>query len=187
MEDNAKKELLAIARKSVENSVNKQPAGEFCPGSPGLQEKLGVFVTLKNSGRLRGCLGHFTSDIPLYKLVAKTAASSATEDYRFRSDPITPSEIKDLDIEISVLSSLNKIENPLDIELGVHGIYIKKGNYTGCFLPQVAVETGWNKKEFLSQCCREKAGLPSNAWKEKDVDVFVFTANIFNEKDMHIF
>ncbi|MGR3176750.1 MAG: AmmeMemoRadiSam system protein A [Candidatus Anammoxibacter sp.] len=186
MDDNSKKELLGIARKSVENVVNKQPSCEFRTDNPVLQEKLGVFVTLKNSGRLRGCLGHFTSDIPLYKLVAKTAASSATEDPRFSSDPIIHSEIKDLDIEISVLSSLEKMDNPLDIELGVHGIYIKKGSYTGCFLPQVAVETGWSKKEFLSQCCREKAGLPLGAWKEKDVDVFVFTADIFNEKDILI-
>ncbi|MGR3318664.1 MAG: AmmeMemoRadiSam system protein A [Candidatus Anammoxibacter sp.] len=186
MDDNAKKELLGIARKSVETAVNELPACEFHPDSLCLQEKQGVFVTLKNKGMLRGCLGHFISDIPLYKLVAKTAASSATEDPRFRSDPIISSEIIDLDIEISVLSELEKIGNPLDIELGVHGIYIKKGSYTGCFLPQVAIETGWSKKEFLSKCCREKAGLPLEAWKEKDVDVFVFTANIFNEKDMKL-
>ena len=186
MDDNAKKELLGIARKSIEAAVNKNQPCEFHTENSALQEKQGVFVTLKNKGRLRGCLGHFISEIPLYKLVTKTAASSATEDPRFRIDPIVPSEIKDLNIEISVLSSLEKISNPLDIVLGVHGIYIKKGSYTGCFLPQVAIETGWSKKEFLSKCCGEKAGLPKDAWSEKDVDVFVFTADIFNDKDVKL-
>lgn len=186
MNDDSKRELLKIARKSIEKAINKQPAGELSSDNPELQQKQGVFVTLKNKGNLRGCLGHFKTDIPLYKLVAKTAAFSATEDPRFAFDSVSPSEIEDIDIEISVLSPLERLDNPLDIKLGVHGIYIKKESYTGCFLPQVALEAGWTKEEFLSKCCQGKAGLSPDAWKERDVDVFVFTAEIFNEKDLQL-
>ena len=135
-------------------------------------------MTLKNKGKLRGCLGCFKSKVPLYKQVSKTAVSSATEDSRFFLDPIYPSELDDIDIEISILSPMQKLDNPLDLELGIHGIYIKKGSYTGCFLPQVATETGWSKEEFLSKCCQGKAGLASDAWKDEDTEIFVFTAEI---------
>ena len=182
MDDNSKKELLSIARKSIDAVINKKNINITCENHE-LQGKQGVFVTLKNRGKLRGCLGHFTSDMPLHKLVAKIAASSATEDSRFAFDRIVPDEVDDLDIEISVLSPLKKINNPLDIELGVNGIYIKKGFSLGCFLPQVAIETGWSKGEFLSNCCSAKAGLASDAWKDNDVEIFIFTAEIFNEKD----
>ena len=111
------------------------------------------------------------------------AVAAATEDPRFISAPITPEEVKDLNIEISVLSPLEKIENPLDIELGKHGIHIKKGYRSGCFLPQVATETGWSKEEFLSRCASMKAGLPDSAWKEPDTEVYVFTAEIVDEKE----
>ncbi|KAB2835382.1 MAG: AMMECR1 domain-containing protein, partial [Candidatus Brocadia sp.] len=88
----------------------------------------------------------------------------------------------DLEIEISVLSPLIRISNPLDFELGKHGIYIKKGFCTGCFLPQVATETGWSKEEFLSYCCSHKAGLPTNAWRQKDIEIYIFTTEIIEEK-----
>lgn len=174
----AKKELLTIARKSVNAAVNRQPVEEFVSSNPELQVKQGVFVTLKNKGNLRGCLGCFKSSLPLYKQVSKTAISTATEDFRFFGDPIYPSELDNIDIEISILSCMQKLGNPLDLELGIHGIYIKKGSYTGCFLPQVATETGWSKEEFLSKCCQSKAGLASNAWKNENVEVFVFTTEI---------
>lgn len=173
-----KKELLAIARKNVNAAVNRQPVEEFVSSNPELQVKQGVFVTLKNKGKLRGCLGCFKSSLPLYKQVSKTAVSSATEDSRFFDDPVYPSELDNIDIEISILSPMQKLDNPLDLKLGIHGIYIKKGSYTGCFLPQVATETGWSKEEFLSKCCQGKAGLVSDAWKSKDAEVFVFTTEI---------
>jgi AmmeMemoRadiSam system protein A len=109
------------------------------------------------------------------------AVSAATEDPRFQYNRIQPSELDDLDIEISVLSPLQKIDNPLDMELGKHGVYIKKGSTNGCFLPQVATETGWTKEEFLSQCCHTKADLPPDAWKEKDTEVYIFTVEIISE------
>ena len=92
-------------------------------------------------------------------------------------------ELQEIDIEISVLSPLEKTDDPLSLELGKHGIYIKKGFAGGCFLPQVATETGWNKEQFLSQCCGGKAGLPPDAWKQADTEVFLFTAEVFGEKD----
>lgn len=184
MNNDSKKELLNIARRSVEAVIKGEPLGDVYSDNPELQGEQGVFVTLKNSGKLRGCLGQFKSNIPLYEQVSKTAISSATEDSRFAFDPITPSELKDINIEISALSPLKKIENPLDFELGVHGIYITKGWETGCFLPQVAVETGWSKEEFLSYCCQSKAGMSSDAWKDKNVNISIFTAEIFNEDEI---
>ncbi len=184
MNKNSKIELLNIARNVLESTVNNVPVAEVDSDNPEIQGEQGVFVTLKNRGKLRGCLGRFVSDIPLYKLVAIMAKSSATEDSRFALDPIRSEELNDINIEISALSPLSIIENPLDIELGKHGIYIKKGFFTGCFLPQVATETGWSKEEFLSNCCSSKAGMSANAWKDEDTDVFIFTAEIFNEAEM---
>ncbi len=184
MKTESKKELLKIARKSVEAAVNYQPAYISDSANPELKGKQGTFVTLKNKGRLRGCLGNFTSNIPLHEQISNNAASSATQDSRFALDRITPAELDELDIEISVLSPMQRIDNPLDLELGVHGIYIKDGFNAGCFLPQVAVETGWTKEEFLSKCCQSKAGMSPNAWKDKNVEVSVFTAEIFGEKSL---
>ncbi|MDQ1272787.1 MAG: uncharacterized protein QG591_1417 [Planctomycetota bacterium] len=114
-------------------------------------------------------------------MVSELAISSATEDPRFEFNRIKPQELNQLKIEISVLSPLMPIKNPLDFELGKHGIFIKKGFRVGCFLPQVATETGWSKEEFLSYCCSSKAGLPANAWKNKDVEIAIFTTEIIEE------
>ncbi len=182
MDEKDKKELLYIARKSIESAItdtpNEQTQIEIT--SPELKEKSGAFVTLRTHGKLRGCIGRMVSDIPLHKLVSEMAVSAAKEDPRFNQ--IQPSELEGLEIDISVLSLLQKIDDPLDFELGRHVIYIKKGPSNGCFLPQVATETGWTKEEFLSQCCSMKAGLSSDAWKKKNVDVYIFTSEIISEK-----
>jgi len=148
---------------------------------PELQGKQGAFVTLKTDGKLRGCIGRFVSDAPLWQTVRAMAVAAATEDPRFVGMRIRPSELPRLKIEVSVLSPLQRIENPLDIELGKHGIYIRRGMRSGCFLPQVATETGWSKEEFLSHCCAGKAGLHPDAWKDPDTEVLVFTAQIIEE------
>ena len=137
----------------------------------------------RSAWHLRGCLGHFTSAKPLWKLVNETARASATEDPRFWSYPITPDELDRLSIEISVLSPLQRIANPLAIELGVDGIYIRRGAAAGCFLPQVATETGWSKEEFLSHCCSHKAGLSADAWRDPDTEVLTFRAEVFGETE----
>jgi AmmeMemoRadiSam system protein A len=134
---------------------------------------------LKNQGRLRGCIGQFTSESPLIELVVDMAKASATGDPRFLADPITEAELDQLDIEISVLSPLERTNEPLSLRLGNDGVYIKKGSTSGCFLPQVATETGWSKEEFLSHCCAHKAGLSPDAWKDAETEVYLFTADVF--------
>lgn len=179
-----KKVLLYIARKSIESAITGTPNEhtQLEITSPELTEKSGAFVTLRTYGKLRGCIGRMVSDIPLHKLVSEMAVSAAIDDPRFNQ--ILASELEDLEIDISVLSPLQKIDDPLDFELGKHGIYIKKDSSNGCFLPQVATETGWTKEEFLSQCCSLKAGLSPDAWRKKDVEVYIFTSEIISEKNI---
>lgn len=181
MKDPARTRLLEIARASIAAAVRGDPLPRVEEKDHLLTAKHGAFVSLHNGEALRGCLGHFTSNEPLYKLVNELARAAATEDPRFTDHPITLQELPDLRIEISVLSPLQKIKNPLDIELGVHGIYIRRGYASGCFLPQVATETGWTKEQFLGYCCSHKAGLAADAWKDPRTEVLVFTADVFGE------
>ena len=109
------------------------------------------------------------------------AIAAATQDYRF--DAVTLSELKLIDIEISVLSPMQKISDVNTISLGIDGIYIKKGNRSGTFLPQVATETHWNLEEFLGHCARDKAGIGWEGWKDKDAEIYVYQAFVFGEKD----
>jgi AmmeMemoRadiSam system protein A len=182
--EDGKRRLLALARAAVETAVRGEPAPAVKERAPELQGKQGCFVTLKNPRRaqpLRGCLGHFTSDEPLWRLVAGTARSSATGDPRFLGDPVSPAELGEIEIEISVLSPLERTRDPLSLELGTHGIYIKGRHGAGCFLPQVATEHKMSKEEFLSTCCAHKAGLPADAWREEATEVFLFSAEVFGE------
>ncbi len=181
MEEQAKKILLDIARKTIVATITGENKPVFSCDHPDLQGKQGVFVTLKTHDQLRGCMGRFVSDIPLCQMVSEIAFSSANEDPRFEFNRIKPQELNQLKIEISVLSPLVPINNPLEFELGKHGIFIKKDFHVGCFLPQVATETGWSKAEFLSYCCSGKAGLPANAWKDKDIEIHIFTTEIIEE------
>ncbi|MHC4557856.1 MAG: AmmeMemoRadiSam system protein A [Planctomycetota bacterium] len=179
MDDQQKKALLKIARETVEAVIRQESAEKPESDDPELNAPCGCFVTLKNHGRLRGCIGRFISDDPLIDLVAEMATASATGDPRFLSDPIMPGELDQLDIEISVLSPLQRTDDPLSLRLGVDGIYIKRGRTSGCFLPQVATETGWSKEEFLSYCCAHKAGISADAWKDPETEVYLFTAEVF--------
>jgi len=179
MNDQQKQKLLKVARDTVEAVIRGQKIAKPESDDPELNAPCGCFVTLKNRDRLRGCIGQFTSDSPLIELVAEMAKASATGDPRFFSDSITPGELEKLDVEISVLSPLKKTDDPLSLRLGVDGIYIRQGRASGCFLPQVATETGWSKKEFLSYCCSHKAGLAVDAWKDPETEVYLFTAEAF--------
>jgi AmmeMemoRadiSam system protein A len=180
MNDVQKQTLLKVARDSIEAAINRRPAPKPYSDDPELNKLCGCFVTLKTGEELRGCIGQFIADRPLIEMVAEMAKASATGDPRFFGNPITAAELPQLDIEISVLSPLKKTDDPLSLRLGVDGIYIKRGFASGCFLPQVATETGWTKEEFLSYCCSHKAGLPPDAWKDRKTEVFLFTAEIFN-------
>ena len=181
MTENQKKQLLAVARDAVTAAVAGKKPPKVSSDQPELNAHCGCFVTLKNKDELRGCIGLFVSNRPLIELVSDMAVASATGDARFFADRITAEEVKDLDIEISVLSPLKKTDNPLSLRLGIDGIYIKKGCAGGCFLPQVAAETGWSKEEFLSYCCAHKAGLKPDAWKDKNTEVYLFSAEIIEE------
>jgi len=179
MNDNQKQILLKIARDTVEAVVKGRNPPHPESNDPELNANCGCFVTLKTNGRLRGCIGQFTSDVPLIQLVAEMAKASATGDPRFFGDRIRPDELDSVDIEISVLSPLKRTNDPTSLRLGIDGIYIKKGVASGCFLPQVATETGWSKEEFLSYCCSHKAGLDPDAWKRPETEVYFFTAEVF--------
>jgi AmmeMemoRadiSam system protein A len=179
MDDTQKQTLLKIARDTVEAVIKRDATPEPASDDPQLNAHCGCFVTLKNQGRLRGCIGRFVSDIPLVELVVEMAKASATGDSRFFADPITAGELEQLNVEISVLSPLEKTDDPLSLRLGIDGIYIKKGGASGCFLPQVATETGWSKEEFLSYCCAHKAGLAPDDWKDPETQVFLFSAEVF--------
>lgn len=175
-----KKILLGIARNTIVMYVNehKTPAVDDKNFSPNLKMHAGAFVTLKEKGELRGCIGRFTADIPLWQVIQQMAIASSTEDTRFT--PVTVKEFDKLEIEISVLSPMKKIYSADEIVLGKHGIYIEKGYYSGTFLPQVATETGWSKEEFLGHCARDKAGLSWDGWK--DAELYTYEACVFGEK-----
>jgi len=177
--DEDRKTLLDLARESVAATVE----GLMPPPTPKPEGTLavqrGCFVTLTNHGMLRGCIGTFLPQKALPAQIIEMAAAAA-RDFRFAGNPVTPSEVKDLTIGISVLSELEPIDDPLDIELGVHGIYITRGGASGCFLPEVATETGWSKEEFLTHCCAGKAGMDPDAWRDPATKVFTFTTEKFS-------
>ena len=185
LDKTASKKLLKLAREAVAAAVSGKPIPESRVEDESLQARCGVFVTLKTDGRLRGCLGRFSSEKPLWRTVREMAAAAATEDPRFIANRISPEEVGDVEIEISVLSPLEKTDRPLkDMKLGIHGIYIRAGGQSGCFLPQVAEEMGWDKETFLDNCCRHKAGLPAGAWRDNpDVEIHLFTAEIISSAD----
>lgn len=167
--------LQEIAREAITSYVEtgKIPPREVT-GSK-LLEKRGCFVCIKINGTLRGCIGNFTSEKPLYQLVQEMAVSAATRDPRFY--PMKKEDLHDFDLEISVLSPLQKISSIEEIEVGVHGIYLEKNFSRGVLLPQVATEYGWDRDTFLSQTSL-KAGLKADDWQE-GTDIYVFSADIF--------
>jgi AmmeMemoRadiSam system protein A len=171
------KVLLQFARESIYEAVDAGSYGVKQAGSGNLLQKRGCFVTIKLRGRLRGCIGMFTSDKPLYSTVREMAIAAATKDPRFY--PLTKDELGDINLEISVLSPLKKIKSIEEIQVGVHGLYIEKNMFRGVLLPQVASEQGWDRATFLEQTCL-KAGLETNAW-ENEADIYIFSAQIFGD------
>lgn len=178
LSNNEKKYLLNIARESIEKSIDHKSIEIDTSGlSKSLNSECGVFVTLKKDGRLRGCIGSFTSNKPLPMTVSNLAVSSAFNDYRFSA--VSKKELKKIKIEISVLTPMKKIQNINEIELGKHGIYIKKEGKSGTFLPDVATDTGWSLIEFIERCAVDKAGLKPGAWK--DADIYIYETIKFSE------
>jgi len=173
--------LLKLARETIETQLKYHRNPETTPISEKVKEKFGVFVTLHKFGELRGCIGYVEGIKPLYLAVMDMARAAAFEDPRF--PPVEMSEVKDLDIEISVLSPLKKIQDISEIEIGKHGLIMERGFHRGLLLPQVATEWGWNREEFLRQTCI-KAGLPPDAWKDPETTIYIFSAEIFSEKEL---
>ncbi len=171
------KELLKIARETIVGYVTNGKVPAVASTSPGLNLHSGCFVTIKQKGELRGCIGNFVSEQPLYQLVQEMAVSAATRDPRFY--PMKTHDLADFTLDISVLSPLEKIASVEEIKVGIHGIYIVKGSYHGVLLPQVATEYGWNRDQFLQHTCI-KAGLPEDAW-QGECDIYIFSAQVFGE------
>ena len=177
-----KRALIKIARSTLESYLSNGRIPEFKPMDNILLEIRGAFVTLKKHGELRGCIGNIIGTKPLFETVRDMAIESATGDPRFPK--VRYEELKDIEIEISVLSPLKKVSSANEIILGKHGVIVKRGFRQGVFLPQVATETGWTKEEFLSSLCTHKAGLSASCWKEAGTELFIFSATVFSEKDL---
>ncbi|MCX5807109.1 MAG: AmmeMemoRadiSam system protein A [Proteobacteria bacterium] len=170
-----KAELKRFARNAIESVLFGRPE-EVVQIPERLKEKGGAFVTIKKKGDLRGCIGYINAILPIFETVKETAIQAAFHDPRF--DPVDIKEWEDINIEISVLTPMKKIEDIAEIEVGIHGLYIEKGYNSGLLLPQVATEYNWDRMTFLEHTCY-KAGLPKNAWKSKDTIIYIFSADVF--------
>jgi AmmeMemoRadiSam system protein B/AmmeMemoRadiSam system protein A len=175
------KSLLRIARSTLEGHIRSGKVPEAKPLTSRLGEKRGAFVTLHERGDLRGCIGYVEAVKPLYQAVSDMAVAASTEDPRF--PPVRVEELDKIDIEITVLSPLRPLPSPDSVVVGKHGLVIRKGFRSGLLLPQVPVEQGWNREQFLTHTCL-KAGLPPNAYKQKDAQLFCFTGQVFGEKEL---
>ena len=174
--DEEKSILKDIALQSIKDSLDGKRSSRYCDKpSVSLSTKCGAFVSLHRKGRLRGCIGHFGEDVPLHEIVAEMARSAAFDDPRFQ--PLRREELDGLDIEISVLTPMRRIQSLDEFELHRHGIYIRRGYRSGTFLPQVADEVNWTKEEFVSQCSQSKAGLGWDGWR--DAELYVYEAIVF--------
>jgi len=176
--DSDKRELLKLARRTLESHFESGKIPDYLPSSSALREKKGVFVSLHNGDELRGCIGLLFPEHELYRGVQSCALSAALEDSRFY--PVTREELPDLDIEISVLTPFRRVKDINEIEVGRHGLYVVQGPYRGLLLPQVATQYQWDRITFLEQTCR-KAGLPETAYKDPRTIIYSFEAEVFSE------
>ena len=175
------KELLKVARQTIETYLATGKMPEIQTADSFLKEKRAAFVTLREHGELRGCIGSTVATEPLYLAVRNMAVESAIHDPRFM--PVRKDGVKNLTIEISVLSLPQRVKSADEIIIGKHGVIVSKGGRSGLFLPKVADETGWSKEKFLSELCYQKADLSPDAWKDPSTALFVFTAQEFGEKE----
>jgi AmmeMemoRadiSam system protein A len=172
-EKNALKEL--VWRRIMDRLDGRdRPVPE--PATDTLREPYGAFVTLKRRDQLRGCIGHIVADRPLWHNVADMALAAAFDDPRF--PPLTRAELDGLVVEITVLGPLSPCPDPESIEIGRHGLYVRRGMHSGLLLPQVPVEWGWDRLTFLRQTCR-KAGLPEDAWRDPETKIYWFEGTVF--------
>ena len=175
-----KQVLLETARNSIKDRFTGEDSF-ILPKEGIFKEYCGVFVTIRKAGSLRGCIGQIKGTMPLGAAVREMAKSSAFSDPRF--PPLSREEFPDIDLEISVLSPLKKTEDPAEIHTGKHGIYIIRRGRSGVLLPQVARDQGWDRETFLTHTCY-KAGLESKCYKDPETEIYIFTAQVFGEKDI---
>jgi AmmeMemoRadiSam system protein A len=171
--------LLVTARNAIFEVLDLPRVDVDELSNPLLDSQRGAFVTLKISGRLRGCIGHIEGSRPLRQTIEAMAKAAAFQDPRF--PPLGSNEASSISIEISILSPLKQISQPDQIEVGKHGLVVEKGFHRGLLLPQVAEEYKWEREVFLEHTCR-KAGLPADAWQDADTRIFVFSAEVFGEE-----
>jgi AmmeMemoRadiSam system protein A len=181
LDDSDKTALLKLARMTLEAYLIKEPTPDYHTSRGALLERKGAFVSLHRGEELRGCIGQLYPDRELYKIVQHCVLSAALEDTRFT--PVVAEELKDLSIEISVLTPFHRVRDIEEIEVGKHGLYIVQGRFRGLLLPQVATQYSWNRTTFLEQTCR-KSGLPESAWRDRHTMIQTFEAEVFS--DSHI-
>ena len=171
--------LLQLARATAEQALS--PSSDESIDKPRIEGRFGgAFVTFWAGKSLRGCIGTFAPTTDIAGTIQEVTRASL-QDPRFRTEPITADDLGDLEIEISILSDLAPASDPKSLVPGTHGIVVRRGSRSGCFLPKVASDRGWSAEEFLSNCCTMKAGLPEDAWREPDTEVLLFTADIHTE------
>ncbi len=174
-----KQQLLTLARTTIECELRGEEPPELTSESQVLNQERGAFVTLTKWGTLRGCIGYVEAHKPLCQTIEEAAISAALHDPRF--PPVSREELKEIKVEISVLTPPRKVEEIEEIKLGRDGIIIKKGYNQGLLLPQVATECDWDLSTFLEHTCH-KAGLPEDAWQDKETEIWIFSAEIFGEE-----
>lgn len=178
LNDQEKTYLLKLARKSIMDHLGLPTEPLPAIQSELIRQKRGAFVTLQKHGRLRGCIGYIQPVKSIHQSIQDMAVAAAFKDSRF--SPLESHEISDLEIDISILSPIEEVEDINHIIVGKHGLIIKQGQNSGLLLPQVPVEWEWDRDEFLGQTC-QKAGLTPDAWK-KGAQIFSFTATVFGEE-----
>ncbi len=171
-----KERLRELAYHAIRCRCLGVPMPDIAAQSKKLLEPRGAFVCIHKGGDLRGCIGMIEPRGPLSETIKSMAVEAAFKDPRFCA--IAPDELDKIEIEISVLTPLQRISEPSAVEIGTHGLYIRSGFHAGLLLPQVAVENGWDRMQFLDWTCA-KAGLPKGAWKDPDSEVYVFSADVF--------
>lgn len=178
-----KKWLMKLAKDAVKAAVEGKKFEPPEPATQLLKDKGAAFVTLRKKEQLRGCIGHIIAHMPLYKCVASVARSAALEDPRF--PPVGPSEYESLHFEISVLTPPQDVKDPEEIVVGEDGVIINYGGmYQGVFLPQVPIEQGWDRIEYLDNLCYKAGVMKKGCWKEPQASLRKFQAVVWEEEDV---
>lgn len=175
-----KRTLLTLAGNAISERVahRKTPPERAPDLTEALESRCGAFVSIYIDRQLRGCIGTFSEEEPLYTNVIKMAVAAAVSDSRF--SPVQPDELAQLELEISVLTPRQRIYDPSEIVVGLHGIFMKQGVHRGTLLPQVAVNQNWTVREFLGNCSKYKAGIGWNGWKT--AELYTYEAIVINSE-----